>query len=111
MSEDYTTEMTTLAAEVSRYFGAIPRWVSYSGGVPGMEIRLMASEYDAVKKWLTEIYGQPEVLQPWHPLHTKKVPPLRFRVTPHMEHMKVSHINLISMMQRENKRYVLLTWM
>lgn len=110
-TDDYISEMKSFASVLGQAFKTEPHWVSYTGGVPGMEIKLPASDYEHAKKWLTATFGEPEVKKPWHPSHTKGVPPLRFHITPQMEHLKVSHINLISMMQRKDKRYMLITWM
>lgn len=88
-----------------------PHWVSYSGGVPGMQATLTADQYEEAKRWLTELFGEPEVKEPWHPQHTKGIAPLCYHQTPTMEHMRMSHVNLIAMMQRKDKRYTKISWM
>lgn len=90
---------------------AVVRCVSYSGGVPGMEARLHKEAYEMAKEWLTAQYGEPVAVASWHPSHTKGIAPLRFQITPTMKQDFVDHINLIHMMQRKNKQYVLITWM
>lgn len=84
---------------------------SYSGGVPGMSAKLPIEDYNNAKEWLASKFGGPETKEPWHTSHTKGVPPLCYRKTPEMEHMKMSHVNLISMMQQKKKQYTQISWM
>jgi hypothetical protein len=114
MNKNEITSQKQMARLLEEAFDAKARHASYSGGVPGMDMRLPASRYEEVKKWLTEKYGEPTVLEPWYPDHTKGVPPLRFQIKNEDEAIRareVAHINLIAMMQRADKRYLLLAWM
>lgn len=89
---------------IATRLGANVETVALTGGVPGFQIKLSANQYDAAKQLLTQLYGQPQTVQPWHPSHTKALPPLRFDTG---KAGIGDHVNLISMGQR--KRHVLVT--
>lgn len=102
-------DYNNIADKLEAAFGGKARTESYSGGVPGMSLRLPIQEYEQAKTWLTNEYGQPEVIDNWHPSQTKGIKPLRFVLGKDMS--KATHINLICMMQQKGKRYVTLSWM
>lgn len=108
----YFEELDEFAKEVLAEFpNATIKTESYSGGVPGMSARLPIEDYDKVGGWLNAKFGRPETKESWHPSHTKGMSPLRYHKTKEMEHQKMSHVNLISMMQQKKKRYTSVTWM
>lgn len=104
-------DQNDVASRLEKAFNVEAHPVALSGGVPAMRITLPYERYEEVKGWLTKNVGEPITKEPWHPHHTKEVPPLEFKLTPEMEFGKAAHINLISMMQQKRKRYVLLSWM
>ncbi len=100
-----------LADLLSQHFGVPNEWRALSGGVLSGGCRLPYDRYEEAKAWLTEQFGEPEVKEPWYPQHTKGVPPLQFRTGywgP--DNGPADHVNLVSMMQRADKRYVLLSF-
>ena len=110
-SDDYMDEMDELSVKLDKLLGGKSYWNSYSGGVPGMSMDLKAKKYSETKRKLTKLFGEPEVVKPWFPQHTKGISPIIFRVTKEMEHLKVSHVHLIHMMQWKKKQYIIVSWM
>lgn len=109
---DYTVEVETIASKITKELGIEFHWTSYSGGVPGMVSNSLPAEmWSRYKNELTKLFGEPEVVTPWHPDHTKGIPPLKFRITPSIEHMKASHVQLIHKMQRRDKQHCIISMM
>ena len=98
--------LENMARQISEALNASWYWVAYTGGVPGIQIKLPADRYADAAAWLVKQYGQPQVKAPWHPDHTKGIPPLCFTTN---KHGVGDHVNLISMKQQTRKRYVLIT--
>lgn len=118
---DTNHPLQRMADKLAGHFGVLNEWVALSGGVLSGSLRLPATRYEEAKQWLTEQYGVPEALESWHSGHTKDVAPLCFKVPAKelgvtedaitAKHgFPADHINLISMMQRKDKRYVLLSF-
>lgn len=101
-------DMAKLANQIAGSFGVKWHWRALSGGVPCVEMRLAATEYEHAKAYLTMLFGEPEIKMPWHPAHTKGLPPLRFKIEGATD--APDHVNLISMMQRPHKRYTLISY-
>ena len=108
---DWEQVAMSFGDELSHRFGVTPQLRSYAGGTPGMDARLPISQYDEVKNWLTEKFGEPEVMEHWHPQQTRETPPLRFAGSEGYEGPWPNHVNLVSMLQRKGKRYILVAWM
>ena len=108
----YLTELDNFALQLfAKFPHAKIAPCAYSGGVPGMGADLGAGDYAIAKEWLTNLFGVPKVVERWHPAHTEGVPILRFHKTAEMEHNKMSHVTLIPMMQRTDKKFTTISWM
>jgi hypothetical protein len=108
MTDNINPAMAALADKISAALGVPWRWVALTGGVPCVDMKLRAERYSEAKAYLTGLLGEPETKAPWHPDHTKGVPPLRFTVAGAGE--APDHVNLIAMMQRRDKRYVTISY-
>ena len=121
--DPYFSEMDVFATELLAAFpNAEIKTAAYSGGVAGMSAKLPYDKYRAVDIWLSQKFGASTITKSWHPSHTKGCDPLTFTI--HQIRPirpdgnagidvvnKIDHVHLISMMQRKDKRYTLVTWM
>lgn len=111
---DPVNQMAVLADKISAALGVPWRWVALAGGVACVDMKLRAERYSEAKAYLTKLLGEPMVIEPWHPDHTKGVPPLRFKVAGYGDMLTTpnvpDHVNLIAMMQRRDKRYVTISY-
>lgn len=110
---DYMQKLENLAQRLKDEAELELRVCAYAGGVPGITTfdRIPASKYGIIKADLTRMFGEPVTEKPWHPDHTKGIPPIRWKLTPEMKSNELSHINLVSMMQRKDKQYLIVSAM
>lgn len=115
-ADEYTYEMEGFAGlMIARWKlfqeNEAPKWVSYSGGVPGMCVDMPDDKHHEVKVWLTMLFGESELVSRWHPTQRMHCDVLRFYKRKPMESNKMDHLHLIQKGTRAHKRHITVTWM